>query len=450
MATKRKVANNFVLKYTPREAFKAFHQRTQRWAVLLCHRRTGKTVAAVHELVIRALYTTKHNPQYAYIAPFRSQAKKIAWKYLKDAVDGLAVEVRESDLMVTLPNGAEITLHGADNPDSLRGLYLDGVVIDEMADMRPSLWQEVILPALADRNGWAVVMGTAKGKGNKLFEFHDLAQTDQNWFSINVKASESRIIPDDELAILRAYMDEAQYMQEFENSFDAALVGAYYASTLKDVGERGGFKQFIPYDPNYPVLVAADIGYSDSTVMWFWQETPKGIKIIDCEAAHGQPLAYYFNMLRAKPYKYGKIWLPHDAKAKTLQTGKSTVEQFLDMRFPVDIVPSLSIQHGIDAVRLTLLECEFSLDKCGEGVEALKVYRRKYDERNRVYLDKPLHDWASDFADGFRYLSLVANRKALKPVPNAKAPAVAYGFTLDQLFSDRETTNKSPVAGMRV
>ena len=189
MATKRHIGGSFKLPYNPRAPFIDFHNRANRWAVLLCHRRAGKTVAAVNELVVRAIYTQKHNAQYAYIAPYRQQAKNIAWTYLKEAVEGLAVEVRESDLTVILPKGQRISLYGADNPDSLRGLYFDGIVVDEMADIRPSLWQEVMLPTLADRKGWAVIMGTPKGKGNKLYEFYELAKKDPSWFSLTLKAS---------------------------------------------------------------------------------------------------------------------------------------------------------------------------------------------------------------------------------------------------------------------
>ena len=450
MATKRHIAGRFELEYQPRQRFIEFHNRVQRWAVLLCHRRAGKTVAAVNELVIRAIYTSKKNAQYAYIAPFRQQAKKIAWKYLKDATDGLAVEVRESDLMVILPNGAEISLHGADNPDSLRGLYFDGVVVDEMADVRPSLWQEVILPTLADREGWAVVMGTPKGKGNKLYEFYELAKNSPDWFSLTLRASESGLIKATELASMKAQMSEAQYEQEFECSFTAALVGTYYSKVMRELDVNEQISNDVKYDPELPVHAAADIGYSDSTVIWFWQERPDGLAIIDCEAAHCQPLTYYFDLLDEKPYQYETIWLPHDARAKTLQTGKSTVEQFLERGYPIDIAPQLSVQHGIDAVRATLPMCYFNLDKCGEGVEALRVYRRKYDELNKVFLDKPLHDWASDFADAFRYLSLVANKR-LNPAPKPHESVFKQpGYNLDQLFTDRERSKPSGVAKMRI
>lgn len=405
-------------------------------------------------MVIRAIYTQKHNAQYAYIAPYRQQAKNIAWTYLKEAVEGLAVEVRESDLTVILPKGQRISLYGADNPDSLRGLYFDGIVVDEMADIRPSLWQEVMLPTLADRKGWAVIMGTPKGKGNKLYEFYELAKKDPSWFSLTLKASTSNLIDPEELENMKTQMSHAQYDQEFECSFTAALTGTYYSGLINKIEADGHVTNEVEYTPEFPVHAAADIGFSDSTVIWFWQERPDGLAIIDCEEAHGEPLQYYFDLLNQKPYQYETIWLPHDARAKTLQTGKSTIEQFLEQKLPVQIAPHLSVQHGIDAVRVTLPYCWFNLDKCSDGVEALRVYRRKFDEINKVYLDKPLHDWASDYADAFRYLALVANKKKLKPpAPHQTQQGQQIGtsnYSLDDLFKDRERNRPQGVAKMRL
>lgn len=175
MGTKRAVQGTVEFEYEPREAFIPFHQRKERFACIVAHRRGGKTVACVHELVIRALYSTKKNPQFGYVAPYRQQAKNIAWVYLKDAVRDIAVEIRESDLSARLPNGAKISLYGSDNPDALRGLYFDGIILDEFGDCRPQLWAEVILPTLADRKGFAVVIGTPKGR-NQFYDFYELSK----------------------------------------------------------------------------------------------------------------------------------------------------------------------------------------------------------------------------------------------------------------------------------
>ena len=128
------------LAYEPREQFLPLHSRQQRWACLVVHRRGGKTVATINEMIARASYTNKKNARYAYIAPFYRQAKDVAWVYLKEFGGDAIVKIRESELRVELFNGSWITLYGADNPDALRGLYLDGAVLDEYGDSRPSLW----------------------------------------------------------------------------------------------------------------------------------------------------------------------------------------------------------------------------------------------------------------------------------------------------------------------
>ena len=212
------------LDYEPRDQFLAFHQRDKRFASLVCHRRAGKTVACVWEMIIRALYTKKTNARYAYLAPFYRQARDIAWSYLKEATSTFAVETRESDLRVVLPNGAWITLYGSDNPGALRGIYLDGVILDEYGDCRPSLWAEVILPTLADRRGWAVFIGTAKGK-NHFYETNERAKKDDSWYQMTLKASESGLLPESDLQEIKEQLEPAQYDAEFECDFTSAVLG---------------------------------------------------------------------------------------------------------------------------------------------------------------------------------------------------------------------------------
>ena len=448
------------IEYIPRSHFSPFHERKERWAALVCHRRAGKTVACVNELVTRALYTRKKNARFAYVAPFRGQAKNVAWVYLKEAVQDFATKIRESDLRVELPNGAWITLYGSDNPDALRGLYLDGVVLDEYGDCRPSLWAQVILPTLADRKGWAVFIGTPKGK-NHFHKIFERSKKEKGWFNLTLKASSSGILPPEEQAEMQRQMTEEEWEQEMECSFQAAILGTYYAKLVDMLEQKG---QIAPgaceYDPEAPVQVACDLGYTDSCAWWFWQTRPDGIAVIDYYETNGQPLKHYVEMLIDKGYHYEAVWLPHDAKAKTLQTGRSTVEQLQDpsqldpkfegLKLPLRLTPTLSIQHGIDAGRLILPKCYIDSSRCGDGVEALRAYRRRYDEVNNVLSDKPLHDWSSNGSDAWRYLALVSKEYIKHELPMANGrgginedhrqqimaqPAPTYN--LDQLFADR-------------
>ena len=447
---KAKADEAIALDYQPREQFLDFHQRNERFAAMVVHRRAGKTVAAIHDIVIKALRTTKKQPRYAYVAPFYSQAKSIAWTYLKDAVRGFALEMRESELSVTLPNGAVIRLFGADNPDTLRGLYFDGIVLDEFGDFRPKLYGEVILPTIADRQGWLLAIGTPKGKNNAFYQICQRAKYSEAWYFKELKASTSGLLPQSELDLMREQMSPEQYDQEFEISFSAALIGTYYSTQINMMEKEGRIDKKYDYDPNFPVYTASDIGITDSTVFWFWQPRPDGICVFDMEHSNGKPIQYYTDMLKHKPYEYETVWLPHDARAKSLQTGKSTVEQLLAAGLPCRIVPMLKVQHGIDAVRATFPNIYMN-PRVEYGIEALRVYRRKYDEVNKVFLDKPLHDWASDFADGFRYMCLVANAKNPTVVAQQERIVITEKkHTLGELFEDNERSTKGSAASMRI
>lgn len=422
------------------------------------HRRGGKTVACVNDIHTRALYTKKKNAKYAYIAPFYRQAKDVAWMYLKEATRDSAVKIKESELSVELFNGAKISLYGADNPDALRGIYLDGVVLDEFGDCRPALWAEVILPTLTDRKGWATFIGTPKGK-NHFYHIREMAKKNpEEWFYLEMKASTSGILPAEELEMVKRMVDPDQYAQEYECSFEAAVKGTYY-SHLINLMENGRIDDpealpqitRVPHDPDLPVHVAMDLGFTDSTALWFWQHRVDGVAIIDYEEAHGQPLPYYFEILKDKPYNYDTLWLPHDAKAKTLQTGRSTIEQFLnyiernELDWTLKIVPRIDLQDGIDAVRFILPSCYIDKVACGDGIEALRAYRRSYNEVTKAFSPKPAHDWSSHGSDAFRYLALVAKErikmKGIAETLESQGIYVPPQLTLDKLFADREHIN---------
>lgn len=444
------------LAYSPRQEFVDFHQRNERNALMVCHRRMGKTVACIGDLVVRALHTTKKDARFGYVAPFRQQAKEIAWVYLKNMTEGIRSEKpRESELRVKLVNGSWITLYGADNPDALRGLYFDGLILDEFGDMKPSLMGEVILPCLADRLGFLVQIGTVKGRN----QFYDYAQKamaeDSHWFYKNRKASETGLIPQDELDRMLEIMGEAQYAQEMENDWDAALPGRYYTDMINMLQERGQLVDRTLHNPMEKVYVAADLGLRDSAAWWFWQPTEEGINVIDYYEASGVYLDHYIEMLHRKGYDYHQIWLPHDAKAKTLATRRSTIEQLHaphtvrpDLyresdRLPVKIVPKLSKQHGIDAVRLMLPTCTFDEPRCHDGLDALRSYRRKFNETTQAFADEPLHDWSSDGADAFRYLSLVAEKSVImyselkEQGRHTVGTEQNSGYCLNDLWEDR-------------
>jgi len=395
--------------YAPRPHFLPFHLRRERWAALVCHRRAGKTVASVNELLTRALASQKPDPRFGYLAPFYGQAKQIAWDYLKGYGDQVIRKVSESELSVEVLNGARIRLYGADNPDSLRGIYLDGAVLDEPEDMRPSIWGSVIRPALADRKGWAAFIGTAKGHGS-FYQIHEQAKASPEWFSFLLKASESGIIPEAELADARKTMTADEYAQEFECSFEAAIQGAIYAKELQAAREAKRIGR-VPYDPVLPVHTAWDLGVGDATAIWFIQLLGQEARLIDYYEASGEGLPHYAKVLQDRGYVYGRHCAPHDIAVRELGSGRSRIEVAASLGIKFEIAPAVPLEDGIHAARLWLGRCWFDETKCKAGLEALQHYRWDYNDRLGEFKSTPVKNWAGHCADSFRYAALALKDK---------------------------------------
>ena len=312
------------LDYKPRDVFEDFHERTERWAVIVAHRRCGKTVSCINELIYKALIEGKEDGRYAYVAPYYSQAKNIAWDYLLRFSKPVMSKANQSELWVELINGARIRLFGADNADSLRGLYLDGIVLDEYADMRPRIWGEIIRPLLADRLGWAVFIGTPKGH-NAFWDIYSHATNSNDWYAKTLRASNTKLIPQSELDDAAKSMTQDQYLQEFECDFESAILGAFYGKEMRQLTDQGRIRE-VEYDPMFPVHTAWDLGYSDDTAIWWFQVVHGEIRMLDYHSSNGQPVAFYAGIIQSREkergYHYGTHYLPHDARAKTLASNK--------------------------------------------------------------------------------------------------------------------------------
>jgi hypothetical protein len=422
-------ARRVVIDYAPRSQFDRFHERTTRYACIVAHRRAGKTVATVNDLIRRAISDGKRDARYAYIAPYRDQAKAVAWDYLKRYAQPIIANRSESELWVELLNGARIRLYGADNPDALRGQYLDGVVMDEVADMRPGVWGEILRPALSDRQGWAVFIGTPRGHDH----FHatwQKAQADPAWLTIELRASQTGILPASELDDARRQMTADQFAQEYECSFEAAIVGAIYAKELGAARDEGRITA-VPYDHALPVDTAWDLGIGDATAIWFIQPSRGGqFRVIDYYEATGEGLPHYAQVLQARGYTYGAHYAPHDIQVRELGSGKSRIEtaRALGLRFLV--APQQAIEDGIHAVQMMLPSMWFDAERCRPGLEALQHYRREVNERlsdgtHRVLKPTPVHDWSSHGADALRTYAQ-AKRDRIAPQKDRRQAAGSW------------------------
>lgn len=410
--------------YTPRpiQAFlhQTLRQKRIRFFVAVCHRRFGKTRFALGELATAGFECQHHNPQYAYIAPTYGQAERIAWTYLKEMFkDYPGVEKNEAKLRIKIPRhdrGDHITIFllGAENPDTIRGMYLDGCIMDEYAQMNPAIWGEVVRQALSDRLGWAIFIGTPKGM-NQFYNMYQVARKNMienphlRWYAFSAPASKTNIIPLEELRAIKTEVTEEEYEQEMECSFQAALVGAYYGKLLTQI-EKDGHICDLPWDPTRPVSTFWDIGVDDSTAIWFMQRVGDWFHFIDYVEMSGQGLDYFAKILLSKPYTYGDHWLPHDGSQREWTSGDSrskTFEKLMGKR--PRIAKKIGIGDGINAVRMKLPKSKFDMIKCQRGLDCLKNYERIWDAKNGIFKDTPLHNWASHGSDAFRTFATSVN-----------------------------------------
>jgi len=344
------------------------------------------------------------DPRYGYVAPLYSQAKDVAWEYCKHYSRGLGGTINETELRVDLPNGARIRLYGADNPDRLRGIYFDGVILDEFADMRPSVWGEVVRPMLADRQGWATFIGTPRGH-NEFYKKWQEAQGADDWFSVVLKASETGILSDGELADARRTMSEDQFEQEFECSFEAAIQGAFFRTQMKAMRDDGRLGKVL-FDASRPVNTFWDIGKTDSTSIWFHQNRGQHHHLVDYYENAGEDVAFYARLLKEKQdqrgWTYGQHYGPHDLdQTHWVLPGRDKVldvARNLGLNFIV-VKRIANKQDAIEAGRNFLSVCWIDAEHCRDGVEALDNYRKGWDEDRKTWKRTPEHDWASHGAD---------------------------------------------------
>ena len=394
-----------VIPYKPREHQLKVHELLEgkRFAVVVAHRRFGKTVAALNHLIREAVLNDKETPRYAYIAPTYGQAKRVAWDYLVKYTTPLGGTNNISELRVDFW-GRRIQLYGSDNPDSLRGQFFDGVIIDEVGDQNPKIWTDIVRPALTDRKGWCLFIGTPKGH-NHFKELRDRAEKEDGWGLLEFKASETGVVDDTELKAAKNEMGEDKYRQEFECSFDAAVEGSYFGQILNEL-EAKKHMQEIPREELSRTFTAWDLGMGDSTSIWVAQLVGTEVRLLDYYENHGVGLDHYVKWIRDNDYEKAEHILPHDVRVRELGTGKSRMEMLEEAGLQIKIAPRMSLDDGIQAVRRLLPRCWFNVPKVQIGLNCLRNYRRDYDEKRKIFYERPLHDWSSHGSDSFRYLAL--------------------------------------------
>lgn len=419
-----------VIPYTPRTWAAALHNAVKRFIVLVIHRRGGKTTAALNHIQRDALRASPEKREvYAYFAPYLKQAKRIAWGILKDISRPIpGVRYNETELRVIYPNGSEVWIMGADNPDAIRGFGLYGVVLDEYAQISPLLFTEIITKCVADTGGYILILGTPKGK-NHFYRIKEVAGGDKDWVLIECDIDQSlknesgvtienlrRALADDRKLVSQGLMTQEELEQEWYNSFDAAIKGAVYITEIRKAKQEKRIGN-VPWDPEVPVYTVWDLGIGDAMAIGFYQAVGKEVRMVDYYESTGHGFPHYIKMLKDKPYIYGGHFAPPDIKVREMATGKTRLDAAKGLGIEFEIVPRVSIDDGIDKARALWHRLWVDKTKCELFIDLISSYHREYDEDRNVLRANPVHDYTSHAADQLRYAALVVDQMTIEKLP---------------------------------
>lgn len=396
----------------PRDYQLPFAVATQMYKRIICrwHRRCGKDLVMFSFLVAEAM---ERKGTYYYIYPTATLGREALWEnvdkdgtpFLDRVPKGLIVRKVDNIMKFWLPNGSSIQIRGADKMLTV-GPNPIGVVFSEYAKHATSNCWDLIRPILAENGGFAWFNFTPFGY-NHAYDLEMINKDNPKWY-ISVLTVEDtgaislEAVEDDR----RSGMDEATIQSEYYVSYTAPVKGAVYAEQMAEIDSEGRILD-LQWDPSLPVDTFWDLGYRDTMSIWMRQTTRGGRHhYIDYYAGCGAGLEHYINYLQSLPYTWGKHYAPHDAAKHELGSGKSIAKSASDLGLTFEILPQSSVSVGITETRMMLRRCWFDATKCEHGIQALRNYRFKYNEQNKVWSKEPVHNWASHPADAFRYSAM--------------------------------------------
>lgn len=447
--------------YTPRNWALELHSSLKRFIVLVIHRRGGKTTAAINHLNRDAL--KKPNTKYAYVAPTYKQAKRIVWLMIKKYTRNIpGIKFNESELLITYPNGSIIMVVGADNPDSLRGIGLDGAFLDEYPQQSPVIFTEILTKCVADTLGYIIFGGTPKGKGH-FFAVHNVAKTDPNWLLIYRNIDDSlkrehgkvidnlrRALEDDRALVKQGLMTQDEFEQEWFNSFEAAIRGAVYLKEMAKARSDGRIGM-VPHDPKYPVYTVWDLGVGmrNAMAIGFFQHIGGTPRMIDYYETYGEGLPHFIKILKEKPYVYAKHFAPHDIRQKEFSTGKTRIDTAKGLGIEFQVIPSVSLENGIDQARLFWATAAINSKPCEIFLDLIGSYRYDIDPVTRLPSKEPKHDHTSHAGDVWRYAALVEDQmkteEVMQDTTDSGAAEVLWGKDEYRGDVDPENDGKHPL-----
>jgi phage terminase large subunit len=387
-------------------------------AIEIAHRRWGKD-----EIVLAATCQLAHQrvASYWHCLPEYEQGRKALWNAInahtgKRRIDeAFPPEIRESkdeqQMLIKLKCGSTWQIIGSDRYDATVGAGVAGIAYSEWALANPSAWA-YHRPMLEENNGWAAFITTPRGRNHAKSMF-DMAKANPRWFAeVSTVHDTGALSPAQIDESLKEYIalygedvGQAQFEQEYLCSFNAAILGAYFAREMMALRADGRVKEIEPL-PNRPVHRAWDIGVRDDTSIWWFQVVNGQPRIFDCYTASGAGVDHYAEIVHAKPYEPGIDFVPHDAKVKEWGTGRTRVETMESLHLRPKLVPMASFLDGINAARLTLKKAVFHPRCEDKGLAALEQYRREWDDEKKTFKATDVHDWTAHLSAAFRYLSL--------------------------------------------
>ena len=435
-STERKVVEvEIPYNFKPREYQKPFFQAMEdgyRFAILLFPRRHGKDKTAFN-YIIRKMAEEVGN--YAYMFPTASLARKAAWqnidskgfRLLDHIPKELIVRKLNNQMFIELKNGSTLVFLGSDKQVNV-GTNFRGIVFSEFA-LQDVQTYYYLRPVILENNGFIVIATTPRGK-NDFYDIWKLAEKNPKWFTHKLTWKEAGVFTEAEIEEERKNgMSDEMINSEYNTEF-GGLEGSYYIRYL-DRARLSHQIGHVPYDPGMRVNTVWDLGISDSTAIIFYQQMGNEIHVIDSYENEGEGLAHYVNIVdkkaRLNGWVLGKHYAPHDISNRELGSGLSRKDTASGMGLNFIVLPTLrmSIAEGIECVRGTFPRVWFNEPTCPQLIKALENYVKSYDDKRKVYNDKPLHNWASHFSDSFRYLCI-----AIKVFGNDRG-----GFTTEELYA---------------
>lgn len=424
-----KIPYNF--KYRPYQKWIVdFIRKWWKRALLVWHRRAGKDRTFFNLAIECAI---KDVWGYAYILPTYAQGKKVIWdsidkdghKFKDHIPPELLSRENGTELKFSLINGSFIQVLGSDNIDSIRGTSPKGIFFSEYAFQNPTVW-DVMRPILAENNWFAVFNSTPNGK-NHFFDMYNMAKEDPSWFNQILTIADTGVVSEAYIEEERKqWMSEEMIQQEYYCSFDVGAIGSYYAEQINQARREDRITQ-LPFNPDVPVDLFFDLWVNDSFTISFEQRSGLFYNFVNYYEDHGKTLEHYFwvidDFIERKKGKLGTIFLPHDSNQKGhsyLVAGITIIEKFKQKygSHKVKLIENkIDINTGIQEARKIFPNVRFDIDNCQQLIKCLENYKKDYDDKKKVFRDQPYHDWASHWADNFRYFA-ISPKETNKPAPS--------------------------------